>query len=42
MIRRHYDLQHAVEVDSCQVCERIWFDKDELEVLQLLVEGEVG
>jgi Zn-dependent protease with chaperone function/Zn-finger nucleic acid-binding protein len=42
MVRRHYDLQHAVEVDSCQVCERIWFDKDELEVLQLLVEGEVG
>ena len=42
MVRRHYDLQHAVEVDSCQVCDRIWFEKDELEVLQLLVEGEVG
>ena len=42
MVRRHYDLQHAVEVDSCVVCDRIWFEKDELEVLQLLVEGEVG
>ena len=42
MVRRHYDLQHAVEVDGCMVCDRIWFEKDELEVLQLLVEGEVG
>lgn len=41
MVRRHYDLQHAVEVDSCLVCDRFWFEKDELEVLQLLVEGEV-
>jgi Zn-dependent protease with chaperone function/Zn-finger nucleic acid-binding protein len=42
MIRRHYDLQHAIEVDGCLFCDRIWFEKDELEVLQLLVEGEVG
>jgi Zn-dependent protease with chaperone function/Zn-finger nucleic acid-binding protein len=41
MMRRHYDLQYAVEVDVCLVCDRFWFEKDELEVLQLLVEGQV-
>lgn len=42
MMRRHYDLQYAVEIDICLVCDRLWFEKDELEVLQLLVEGRVG
>jgi Zn-dependent protease with chaperone function/Zn-finger nucleic acid-binding protein len=42
MLRRHYDLQSAVEVDVCLVCDRIWFQKDELEVLQILVEGLLG
>ena len=41
MLRRQYSLQDAVEVDICLVCDVIWFDKDELEVLQLLVEGDV-
>jgi len=41
MLRRHYNLQYAVEVDICMVCDRVWFEKDELEVLQLLVEDAV-
>lgn len=38
MLRRHYDYDNAVEVDRCIRCDLIWFEKDELEVLQLLAE----
>ena len=38
MLRRHWDYEHAVEVDLCAVCRVAWFEKDELEVLQLLGE----
>ncbi len=38
MLRRHWDYEHAVEVDVCAVCDLTWFEKDELEVLQLLNE----
>ncbi|RPI31741.1 MAG: hypothetical protein EHM52_01145 [Actinomycetota bacterium] len=41
MMRRHYSYEHAVEVDVCAVCDRYWFEKDELEVLQLLHERQV-
>lgn len=42
MLRRHYDYSHAVEVDRCSLCELVWFEKDELEALQILVERETG
>jgi Zn-finger nucleic acid-binding protein len=38
MIRRLFSYQHALEVDFCGVCDAYWFDKDELEVLQILSE----
>ncbi len=38
MMRRHYSYEYAVEVDQCFICDLLWFEKDELEVLQLLVE----
>ncbi len=42
MMRRHYSYEHAVEVDHCSICDLTWFEKDELEVLQLLVERQTG
>ena len=41
MMRRHYSYEHAVEVDVCTVCDLIWFERDELELLQLLHERQV-
>jgi Zn-finger nucleic acid-binding protein len=31
-----------VEVDYCHLCDLTWFEKDELEALQLLVERQAG
>jgi Zn-dependent protease with chaperone function/Zn-finger nucleic acid-binding protein len=42
MLRRHYDYDYAVEVDRCLRCDLIWFEKDELEALQILVERATG
>jgi Zn-dependent protease with chaperone function/Zn-finger nucleic acid-binding protein len=42
MMRRHYSYEHAVEVDRCVRCDLIWFEKDELEALQILVERQTG
>jgi Zn-dependent protease with chaperone function/Zn-finger nucleic acid-binding protein len=41
MLRRHYSYEHAVEVDCCTICGVYWFERDELEVLQLLHERQV-
>ena len=38
MQRRFYSLAYGVEVDVCIYCGIIWFDKDELEILQYMVE----
>ncbi|MBI5150851.1 MAG: M48 family metalloprotease [Candidatus Omnitrophica bacterium] len=40
MSRRFYSAQYAVEIDQCPICKCLWFDKDELEVLQLLSKQE--
>lgn len=40
MIRRHYSYEHAVEVDYCSPCDLYWFEKDELEALQILLERQ--
>lgn len=40
MLRRHWDYEHAVEVDVCAICDLVWFEKDELEVLQVLSERQ--
>lgn len=42
MMRRLYSYEHAVEVDQCFICDLVWFEKDELEALQLLTERQVG
>ena len=38
MHRRFVSPQFPVEVDKCPSCARVWFDKDEIEVLQYLYE----
>ncbi len=38
MIRMFYTLAFPVEVDKCLRCHSIWFDREELEILQCLVE----
>ena len=40
MMRRHYSYEYAVEIDYCSLCDLTWFEKDELEALQVLVERQ--
>ena len=41
-MRRHFSYEHAVEIDYCSICDLFWFEKDELEALQILVERQAG
>ncbi|MBN1939178.1 MAG: M48 family metalloprotease [Candidatus Aminicenantes bacterium] len=38
MRSRPYNYQYFVPVDKCLSCGRVWFDADELEILQILIE----
>ncbi len=38
MRRGFYTYQYLVEVDKCMRCAMVWFDKDELEIIQYLIE----
>lgn len=38
MLRGFYTLAYPVEIDRCVTCGAIWFDRDELEILQYLIE----
>jgi len=38
MTPRPYNYQYFIPVDKCLSCYKIWFDADELEILQILVE----
>jgi Zn-finger nucleic acid-binding protein len=40
MMLRLYSYDYAVEVDYCSPCDLFWFDRDELEVLQAMVERQ--
>jgi Zn-dependent protease with chaperone function/Zn-finger nucleic acid-binding protein len=42
MMRRHYSYEHAVEIDYCSICDLFWFEKNELEALQILTERQSG
>ncbi len=39
MVPRPYSLHYVIPVDKCMSCYKIWFDADELEILQILIEG---
>jgi Zn-finger nucleic acid-binding protein len=41
MTRVFYSLAHLIEVDRCSFCELTWFDKDELEMLQCLIQNKI-
>ncbi len=38
MLPRPYTYQYIIPVDKCLSCEKIWFDTDELEIIQILTE----
>jgi Zn-dependent protease with chaperone function/Zn-finger nucleic acid-binding protein len=38
MVTRPYNYQYIIPVDKCFSCNKIWFDSDELEILQILIE----
>lgn len=38
---RPYNYQYFIPVDKCLSCGKVWFDADELEILQILVEKRV-
>ncbi len=38
MVPRPYSLHYVIPVDKCMSCYKIWFDADELEILQILIE----
>jgi Zn-finger nucleic acid-binding protein len=41
MNRGFYSSGHLVEVDRCGSCGLTWFDQDELEMLQCLIENRI-
>ncbi|MGB2763058.1 MAG: zinc metalloprotease HtpX [Candidatus Aminicenantaceae bacterium] len=38
MLPRPFSYQYVIPVDKCFSCYKIWFDADELEILQILIE----
>jgi len=38
MMRAAFSYQYFMEVDRCEVCKQVWFDADELEIIQILIE----
>jgi Zn-finger nucleic acid-binding protein len=38
MLPRPYSYHYVVPVDKCLSCYKIWFDEEELEILQILIE----
>jgi heat shock protein HtpX len=42
MAARPYNYQYFVPVDKCLSCSKIWFDADELEILQILIEDRTA
>jgi Zn-finger nucleic acid-binding protein len=39
MTRMFYNLAYPVEIDKCYTCDLLWFDPDELAVLQYLIDN---
>ncbi len=39
MVQRPFSYQYFLPIDECYACELVWFDPEELEVLQVLVEA---
>ena len=41
MMRTFYSLAYLIEIDRCGYCGLTWFDADELEMLQCLIENRI-
>jgi len=41
MLRSFYSGAHLVEIDRCLLCGHTWFDQDELEMLQCLIQNRI-
>ena len=41
MHRTFYSLAYLIEIDRCNLCKFTWFDLDELEMLQCLIENRI-
>lgn len=41
MFRTFYSYAYLIELDRCSVCRLTWFDVDELEMLQCLIENKI-
>lgn len=41
MLRSFYSSAHLIEIDRCLLCGYTWFDQDELEMLQCLIENRI-
>ena len=41
MLRTFYSLAYLIEIDRCNLCNITWFDADELEMLQCLIENKI-
>ncbi len=38
MLLRAYNYSYVIPVDKCLSCHKVWFDSDEMEILQILIE----
>jgi heat shock protein HtpX len=41
MLRSFYSSAHLIEIDRCLLCGYSWFDQDELEMLQCLIQNRI-
>lgn len=41
MLRAFYSLAYLIEIDRCKICNITWFDADELEMLQCVIENKM-
>lgn len=41
MFRTFYSLAYLIEIDRCNICGVTWFDMDEIEMLQCLIENKI-
>jgi heat shock protein HtpX len=41
MFRTFYSLAYLIEIDRCSFCKLTWFDRDELEMLQCVIENKM-
>jgi Zn-finger nucleic acid-binding protein len=42
MFRTFYSYAYLLEIDRCGICGVTWFDPDELEMLQCIIENRIS